>query len=101
MQKEPSNPEINEHDMPSSLNEGEIVLYTSDSGKVIVPVIYNVKIFWLAQKLISELFNKRVSTILRHISNIFDDQELDKKVICVFCKFQIHTNPRSEIHLRF
>lgn len=79
LQKESSNPEINEHDMPSSLNEGEIVLYTSDSGNVNVSVIYNDETFWLTQKSISELFNKSVSTISRHISNIFDDQELDKK----------------------
>lgn len=75
-----------------NIAEGEILFYKEDDKDINVSVLYKDDTFWMTQKAISELFQKSVSTISRHISNVFSENELDEKAICIFCKFQILTN---------
>ena len=41
----------------------------------------------------SELFQRDISVISRHISNVFQEGELDEERNLHFCKFQIPTSP--------
>jgi len=56
-----------------------IIIYNTDDGQVRVKLYANDGTVWLTQSQISELFDKNVSTISRHISNIFDEEELEEK----------------------
>lgn len=58
------------------------VIFKTESGKVNVDVYYQDNTLWLTQKKIAELFEKGRSTITEHLKNIFEDEELDEKVVC-------------------
>ena len=56
-----------------------IIIYNTDDGAAKVSLYSNDGTVWLTQAQISELFNKEVSTISRHIANIFDEHEVEEK----------------------
>jgi hypothetical protein len=57
----------------------KFLLYKSPDGEVKLDVyIYNENI-WLTQKRIAELFGVEVPAISKHLDNIYNDKELDKK----------------------
>lgn len=57
----------------------KFLLYKSPDGEVKLDVyIYNENI-WLTQKKIAELFGVEVPAISKHLDNIYNDKELDKK----------------------
>lgn len=62
-------------------DEKQILLYELDNTKVTVDVIFFDETFWMTQKTIAELFDADKSTISRHLKNIFNEGELDEKVV--------------------
>jgi len=58
------------------------VIFKIDDAKVNIDVFFHNETLWLTQKQIAELFDKGRSTITEHIKKIFDDGELDEKVVC-------------------
>ena len=58
-----------------------IIIYTSDDGTTKLNVRLENETLWLSQKQLCELFGKSKSTISEHLKAIFDDEELDKKVV--------------------
>ncbi len=62
-------------------NQSEFLLYVSQSGDVKVDVLLQDETVWLTQKGMQELFEKAKSTISEHISNVFEEGELDEKVV--------------------
>jgi len=54
----------------------EFLIFTSQSGEDSIEVKVADESVWLTQKLISELFEKSVSTINEHIKNIYKEEEL-------------------------
>ena len=75
-------------------DNGEIIIYQSDDGKINLDVRLENKTVWLTQEQIAQLFNKGRSTITEHINNIFKENELDKEMVCR--KFR-HTTPHGAI----
>lgn len=75
-------------------DNGEIIIYQSDDGKINLDVRLENKTVWLTQDQIAQLFNKGRSTITEHINNIFKENELDKEMVCR--KFR-HTTPHGAI----
>ena len=67
--------------MEENKNLGEIVIFNTDSGDVKVQIDAINETIWMTQKGMSELFDVSVSTISRHIKNIFEDGELEEKVV--------------------
>lgn len=59
----------------------EIIFYNSPDGNVKVEVIYNDETFWLSQKAMAELFGVKVPAISKHLSNIFETNELEEKSV--------------------
>jgi len=57
-------------------NINEIILYTTPNGAVKIHVFYSGETLWLTQKSIAELFGVKVPAISKHLSNIFDSNEL-------------------------
>lgn len=62
-------------------NQSEFLLYTSQSGEVRVDVLLHEETVWLTQKAMQELFDKAKSTISEHISNIFQEGELEENQV--------------------
>lgn len=63
-------------------NNGEIIIYQSDDGKIRLDVRLEDKTVWLTQEQIATLFNKGRSTITEHINNIFKEGELEEDKVC-------------------
>ena len=61
--------------------EAEVVLYQPDSS-IHIEVLVEGETVWLTQQQIAQLFDKSVSVISRHISNIIKDGELDEDSVC-------------------
>lgn len=59
--------------------EHEIVLYQIEDTNICVNVIFKYETFWMTQKAMAELFDVNVPAISKHLSNIFEDEELIKE----------------------
>ncbi|NBG66413.1 virulence RhuM family protein [Acidiluteibacter ferrifornacis] len=62
-------------------NQSEFLLYVSQSGDVKVDVLLQDETVWLTQKGMQELFEKAKSTISEHITNVFEEGELEEEVV--------------------
>jgi prophage maintenance system killer protein len=60
-------------------NKGEIAIYKSKSGSIRLDVKLEKETVWLTQKQISELFSTERSVITKHLKNIFETGELNRK----------------------
>ena len=63
-------------------NNGEIIIYQSEDGKIKLDVRLENKTVWLTQEQIAQLYSKGRSTVTEHISNIFKEGELEKEKVC-------------------
>ncbi|WHS05035.1 virulence RhuM family protein (plasmid) [Ligilactobacillus salivarius] len=59
----------------------KFLIYKTETQDVAIDVIVDNDTIWATQKSIAQLFGKSVSTISRHIKDIFDTGELDEKVV--------------------
>lgn len=57
----------------------EIVLYQMEDTNVCISVIYKDETFWLTQKAMAELFGVNIPAISKHLTNIYEEGELDKE----------------------
>ncbi|MDR3001159.1 MAG: hypothetical protein LBU89_07835 [Fibromonadaceae bacterium] len=72
------------------MNEGNIVLYSTNAGKVSVSICFEKETFWLTQKAIADLFDTDRSVVTKHLLNIYEDEELGKASTCAkFAQVQI------------
>lgn len=63
------------------LPNSEILIYQNQEGSVKVDVRLEHETVWLTQAQICELFQKSKATISEHIKNVFEEGELDEKVV--------------------
>ena len=61
------------------MQTNDIVIYKSSDGATRLSVQLDGETVWLTQQQISSLFGRDVSTISRHIANVFDEGELEEK----------------------
>ncbi|OCL88287.1 RhuM family protein [Arcobacter porcinus] len=59
----------------------EILIYQNENGNIKVDVRFEDGSIWLSQAQICEVFGKAKSTISEHIKAIFEEGELDEKVV--------------------
>ena len=59
-------------------NRGEILLYSDDSGKEFINVVFKDEIFWLTQKAMAELLDVNVPAVSKHLQNIYEENELTR-----------------------
>ncbi|WP_066350257.1 hypothetical protein [Aliarcobacter skirrowii] len=62
-------------------NNSNILIYQNENGNIKVDVRFEDGSIWLSQAQICEVFGKAKSTISEHIKAIFEDEELDEKVV--------------------
>lgn len=60
-------------------NSTEFLLYTTPNGKVKVEIFLHGENIWLTQAKIAELFGVDRTVVTKHLQNIFEEGELDKK----------------------
>lgn len=65
--------------MPQTDN---IVFYQTENADVVVNVVYKDETFWLSQKAMAALFDVNTQAITKHLSNIYEEQELVKDSTC-------------------
>ncbi|MDR0832663.1 MAG: virulence RhuM family protein [Candidatus Symbiothrix sp.] len=68
--------------LPEKLGQSEILLYQSSEGIIKIDVHLENDTVWLTQTQMGQLFGKGRSTITEHIQHIFEEGELDEKVVC-------------------
>lgn len=57
----------------------DIILYSTPQGDVHVEVFFNNDTFWLTQKAMTQLFAVAVPAISKHLTNIYNTNELRKE----------------------
>lgn len=62
-------------------NNPNILIYQNENGNIKVDVMFEDGSIWLSQAQICEVFGKAKSTISEHIKAIFEEGELDEKVV--------------------
>ena len=61
------------------MEKNEIVLFETEDQEIKLNVPIEEETVWLTQAQMTELFGRNVSTISRHISNIFETGEVDEE----------------------
>jgi hypothetical protein len=62
--------------------QAEIILFRTEDEKLRISVLFEDETVWLTQEQMAALFEKGRTTITEHIRNIFEEGELDEKVVC-------------------
>jgi len=62
-------------------DKGQILLYKTPDGESRIEVRLQNETVWLSLDQMAELFQRNKSTISRHIKNVFEEGELNKKVV--------------------
>lgn len=62
-----------------SNNQSKFILYTGNDGEVKIDVFLKDETVWLSQKIMAELFGVNIPAISKHLLNIFESGELQKK----------------------
>lgn len=62
-------------------NEIQFLLYNMPDADGKVHVVIKDETLWCTQKAMAQLFGVGVPAISKHLKNIFDEGELDKKVV--------------------
>ncbi len=59
----------------------KFVFYASDEGAVAIDVLVQNETVWLTQRKMADLFDVQIPAISKHLSNIFEEGELDQKTV--------------------
>jgi hypothetical protein len=76
-------------------NTGDLIFYQTEDGLTRVQVRMVNETVWLTQAQIADLFQRERSVITKHISNVFEEGELDPNSVCA--KFA-HTAPDGKTY---
>ncbi|HUH57904.1 MAG TPA: virulence RhuM family protein [Pseudomonadales bacterium] len=60
------------------MSTSEIIIFTTDDGKVSINTQFDEETVWLSLDEMAELFDRNKSTISRHINNVFEEGELER-----------------------
>ena len=69
------------------MNKLQIVKFTVNDFELDVRADSENETVWLSVDEMSTLFERDRTVISRHIINVFNEKELDKKATCIFCTF--------------
>ena len=76
------------------MNQGQILIYTTDDGTAKINLQLLNDTVWLSELALAELFQTTRQNINKHIKNIFEDGELEKKVVS---NYYLHTTEHGAI----
>ena len=64
------------------MNYSEILIYQNPDGTIKIDVLLEDETVWLTQSQMADLFGKGRSTVTEHIQNVFEEGELEEKLVC-------------------
>lgn len=64
-----------------SIHNVKFLLYQTEDGNIKIDVRLEDETVWVSQSQMQQLFQKSKATISEHIKNVFDEGELDEKVV--------------------
>ena len=62
--------------------QAELLLYQGEDGRMRIEVRFDRETAWLSIVQMAELFQRDRSVILRHIANVYEERELDRRATC-------------------
>jgi|GEM_PF-1970665 Virulence protein len=62
--------------------QGEIVIYQSEDGKILIDVKIEDETVWLTQQQMADLFQTSRTNVVEHIKHIYEEQELEENATC-------------------
>jgi len=65
--------------MTQPSNQSEIIFYKTSDGRIRIDTVFQDETIWLTQAKMAELFDVNVPAISKHLSNIFEEGELQKE----------------------
>jgi hypothetical protein len=65
-----------------NINKGDIILYQNQDGNIKIDVRLEDETVWLTQEQMALLFGKGRSTVTEHISNVYQEGELESEATC-------------------
>ena len=84
------------------MDKGEIIIYQSEAGNTKLDVKLVEETMWLSINQMAELFKRDKSVISRHISNIYDDGELEQMAtVAKYATVQIEGNRKVSREIDF
>ena len=75
-------------------NEKNILFYSDENGQTKVEVILQDENVWLNANAIATLFDVQRPAVVKHINNIYNDEELSKESTCSILE-QVQASPSS------
>lgn len=63
-------------------SKGEIIIYTSEDGKISLDAKLENDTIWLTQDMMAKLFETTPQNITMHIKNIYEENELEQNLTC-------------------
>ena len=82
--------------------KNEIIIYQGEEASARLEVRVEEETVWLNRQQISELFNKDVKTIGKHINNVFSEGELEKKsTVAKFATVQLEGGRKVERQIEY
>ncbi len=61
--------------------QNNLLIYKNKEGNIVVDAIYKDETLWLTQKGMAKVFDVGVSAISKHLRNIFNEEELNEKMV--------------------
>lgn len=65
----------------NKLNKNNLLIYKNNDGNIIVDAIFKDETLWLTQKSMAKVFDVGIPAISKHLSNIFNEEELNKNTV--------------------
>jgi len=59
-----------------------LLIYKNNNGNIIVDAVYKDETLWLSQKAMAKVFDVQRPAITKHLTNIFNEEELSKEQVC-------------------
>ena len=82
----------------NQLNTAKFLLYKNGNTDISINVIISNDTIWATQKTIAKLFGKSISTISRHISNVYETHELNKDTTIAKFATVVNRGIRGEVN---
>lgn len=79
------------------MEESKFLVYKTDTANIAIDVIVKDETIWTTQKSMAKLFGKSISTINRHIKNIFESHELNKDTTIAKFATVVNRGIRGEV----
>ena len=75
--------------------QGEVVIYQTEDGKSRIDVMLENETVWLTQEQMAALYDRDKTVVTRHINNVYNDGELDRKSTSAKYAFVPETRERQ------